>query len=417
MNKKVEILLMLFLYILLHSGCIRDDFLMDITSRPSQDPFCNISLLQIKSCTVDVQVTHDGNNGKSYVIFCSDDMVSSVPDVYMKCAIKDAVYCRNQKKTIVRFLVPKVATVYRIVVCPMSDDSNINFDSAQELLFTSPDTVGWEFIEHNDWQLRWGDESCSKVIADVTGDALVKDRFFIEVIAEQEIMEAGSIEALISEKVYRFTRKHHILGYEEKLHSYGGVYDVAPRRGRIAAFAIGVTEDGLPSGFIAHTEWATIEIPSDFLQYEGAYMLKGDRSKVYELKFFDADSLVISGFSKDGSLDVGLEYWPQDILDGYYFFDFGTPMWHYPNIRPNSSDYLVRTAAVTGIEEKGNGKKVYKLQKLSEPVSGFLYENRFYVAGGEDELGLAIIVYDPWTRSYYVLDYYDFPFIIEKIHP
>lgn len=402
------------------SACIRQDYLIDLTSKPAPETRYEISILEIGGVKARVQVTHNGSNGDYYMVFCTDDLDSPISEVYQQ-VIKDRgeVYYYNQRKVVVNFKVPELSTVYRVIVCSITPDNTIDFTSATELLFKTNEVIGFVAQTPSNLQIDFSDDILSKVSLTVSGE-LMKDYFFVSVLTEDEINEYDNIETLLGCKAYDFMKayEHNMSTAVKYMYHSDYSIDIKLKKGRQAVYAIGINDDGLASGYYAATEMIEVEIPEYIQEIEGKFALKGNQGKVFDVCYAGPDSLVIKGFTDDGSLDIGLSYYEQDILEDWHLFSLGSQVqYDLP-----AMSYGVATINDLGIRAVGvkkryideNGDKRYTIH-LHHAFHAYYYNSTIRIFGTEEDIGFAVVGYDYVYRRFYILDYYNFPFVIEKI--
>lgn len=412
--------LILIAFMLIDSACLRKDFLVDLSSAISDSPTYKISIIQFRGGNASVQITHDGSNRDCYAIFCTEDLISPISEVYEIQLSKNEVHFRNQKKTIAHFWLPKLSTSYRVVVCSLSENYKLDCSTAQEIIVNTPDKFDFVVKENPNWHIAWVDSNCSKINVDVSGASMVYDSFIVKVFSEEEVAGFDSVEELVSASVYEYMNKHKHNQFDavENLYSYGGTYDVTPHRGMNISYLIGVDDDGYPTGSVSKTEPAIVEIPKQKLSYGGLYQLRDDESKIFNIKVFNKDSLVISGFAQDGMIELGLNEYEQDILPDMNIYSFDTKVQY--DITPmrygikNISPFGIRIGVVTKIEPDEDGNTWFTF-KVNHELLGVFSGSSFIVRGDSDALGFAVLAYDYQTRAYYILDYYDYPFSLDKI--
>lgn len=405
--------------ILIVASCIRQDYLIDLTQPDNEEQLFEISVLKIDGINARVQVTHSGTNKDNYLVFCTDDLFSPVSDIYNRM-LKDSgcVFYRNQRKTIVNFKLTKLSTMYRIVVCPVSDDKEINYDCAKELVFTSNEDIGFVAQTTPSLQIDFCDDSHSQVKITVRGSAM-RERFFITVLTEDEINSYDNVEFLLGCEAYDFMRKYNndMSLATSNLYNSDRFVDVKLKRGRQYVYAIGITDDGTASGMYAVTESVSVDIPEYAREFEGKYVLRGDDSKVFDVYCVSPDSLVIKGFAVDNSLEIGMSYYKQGMYEGIHFFMLECQFQQHEVIGMryglSFNDLVVGVFEVKEIQTSENGGKNYKFGNEQYFLVSH-YNSSIRLSEGTS-LGFAIVAYDAIGRQYYLLDVYEFPFVLDKI--
>ncbi len=229
---------------------------------------------------------------------------------------------------------------------------------------------------------------------------------------------------------YFLLHSHNIVAARESIYHYSGIFQVQSLVGNVRAFLIGITDDGLPSGYYAESDLISKPICDCVSEYVGIYTLDNDSSRTFKVTSDNSGRLEISGFSRDNSLKVKLRHYEYEFdfeyEDSVYISEI-----HGFKLATDVIQYNVPAIRYEMLSLKTLGVRVLAVRNRTIDADGtinydfvgnkytcfyaFGTHSDIHISRDEDYEGFAITLYDYQTRKYTVLEYFELPFVLKRL--